>query len=186
MEPDGVNRELLTRSVPYACRILDAEEVRALSRDPDNQMSPAFVARMLAKDDVCFGVLDGEVLASYGWYSSGATTLLETVTVKFDPRYLYMYRGYTRPAYRGQNLHGVGLARACASLCSRGHAGIVTAAERVNFTSLHSAHRVGYRDIGTAVVVRAGKRTRIWQTRVSERYGMKLEPSTPLDAEELA
>ena len=76
----------------------------------------------------------------------------------------------------------MGLARACHALCARGHAGIVTAAERANFASLKSAHRVGYRDCGTAVVIRLGTRTCIWQTPISE-YRLKVDPVPRFDAE---
>ena len=184
MEPGDVNRELLSRGVPYECRILDDAEVHELSRDPENGMSAGFVSKIREKGDACFGILDGGVLASFGCYSNAATTVLKTVMVNFDPHYLYMYQGYTRPEYRGRNLHGIGLARACVTLCARGHAGIVTLAERVNFASLASAHRVGYRDCGTALIVRMGARTRIWQTRTPRRYALRLEPSTAAHLEE--
>jgi hypothetical protein len=178
LEPAGVNQDLLTRGVPYECRILEDTEIRDLSRDPENQMSGRFVDRILAKRDVCYGILDGGVLASIGWYSNAPTTVQKSVTIRFDPRYLYMYGGYTRPAYRGRNLHGIGLARACEALCARGYQGFVTVAERFNFASLVSAHRVGFRDCGLAAVIGLGGRMRIWQTRTPERYALRLE-ATP-------
>lgn len=184
LEPDGVNRELLDRHVPYECRILEDAEVRELSRDPDNQMPDAFVASALAKRDACFGILDGGVLASFGWYSNLPTVFHRTLTVRFDRRYLYMYHGYTRPTHRGRNLHGIGLARACVALCARGHDGMVTIAERVNFASLASARRVGYRDCGTAILVGVGARTRVFQTPTPRRYALRLEASIPVDAGE--
>jgi hypothetical protein len=184
MEPKDVNRELLTRSVPYECRILSDREVQELSRDPDNGMSDRFASTTCEKGDTCFGILDGGVLASYGFYSRVPTSVLKTLRIHFDSRYLYMYQGYTRPAYRGQNLHGIGLARACVALCARGHAGIVTVAQRFNFASLVSAHRTGYRDCGTAVVIGKGARMRIWQTRAPRQYALRLEPLIVADPEE--
>jgi hypothetical protein len=179
MEPAGVNPELLERPLPYACRLLEDAEVRELARDPANQMSRAFVAAVLAKGDACFGILDGDVLASFGWYSNLPTPFHGTLVVRFDRRHLYMYHGYTRPAYRGQNLHGIGLARACSVLCARGYAGVVTIAERVNFASLVSARRVGYRECGTALIVGAGEHARVFQTRTPPRFALRLEPSRP-------
>jgi hypothetical protein len=182
LEPAAVNRELLDRPVPYECRVLEDAELRELSRDPENQMSDRFLAGALAKRDACFGILDGGVLASFGWYSNLPTTFHRTLRVRFDRRYLYMYHGYTRPTHRGRNLHGIGLARACLELCARGHDGIVTIAERVNFASLVSARRVGFRDCGTALLVGAGARTRVFQTPTPRRYALRLEPSTRVDA----
>jgi hypothetical protein len=186
MEPGGVNPELLDRRVPYECRLLEDAEVLELARDPENQMSDAFLDGALRKSDACFGILDRDVLASFGWYSNRATDFHRTLRVRFDPRYLYMYHGYTRPTHRGQNLHGIGLARACAALCARGYAGVVTIAERVNFASLVSARRVGYRDCGTAVIVGAGTRARVFQTRTPRRFALRLEPSRPAASREVA
>jgi len=184
MEADRVNRELLDRRVPYECRILEDAELSELSRDPENQMSDRFLANALAKRDACFGILDDGVLASFGWYSNLPTLFHRTLEIRFDRRYLYMYHVYTRPTHRGRNLHGIGLARACVALCARGHAGVVTLAERVNFASLASARRVGYRDCGTALVARVGRRTFVWQTPSPPRYALRLEPSTSIDAGE--
>jgi hypothetical protein len=186
MMPEDVSRELLTRDVRYECRVLDPAEVRAFAADPENAMEPATVARTLAKGDVCFGILDGAVLASCGWYTNAACTVLADVTVTFDPRYLYMYGGYTRPAYRGENLHGIGLARACIALCARGFTGIVTLAERVNFASLRSSHRVGFCDCGIAVGIGNGEDIRIWQSRSPADYAIRVRPTVAVTRERAA
>jgi hypothetical protein len=176
MLPDYVSRDLLERKVRYDCRILEAHEVRDLARDPDNGLAAPWLSDALAKGGLCFGILDGDVLASFGWYTNQPCSVFETVTLSFDRRYLYMYAGYTQPAYRGENLHGIGLARACITLCARGHPGIVTIAERVNFASLRSAHRVGFRDCGMAIAVGKGDRVRVRQTRTPEQYALRVTP----------
>jgi GNAT superfamily N-acetyltransferase len=176
LEPGHESTELATRVVPYECRLLDPAEARALFRDPANDMDPAQVERALRADDQCYGVLDDGVLASFGWYSHEATPVQNSLVVTFDSRYLYMHDGYTRPEYRGQNLHGIGLARALRVLCARGYSGFVSIAERVNFASLDSAHRAGFRDGGTAVVIPRRARVHILQTRAARRYGLQLRP----------
>jgi hypothetical protein len=178
LEPGHESAELATRVVPYECRLLDPAEARALFTDPANGMDPAQVERALRADDQCYGILDGGVLASSGWYSHEPTRVQNTLVVTFDPRYLYMHDGYTRPEYRGQNLHGIGLARALRVLCARGYAGFVSIAERVNFASLDSAYRVGFRDRGTAIVIPRPTRVHIVQTHAARRYGLQLRPRT--------
>lgn len=168
--------ELATRAVPYECRLLEHAEARAFSSDPANGMIPALVEQALRGGDHCYGILDGNVLASSGWYSSRPTRVQERLLVNFDSRYLYMHGGYTRPEYRGQNLHGIGLARALRALGARGYGGIVSIAERMNFASLASAHRTGFRDCGTVIVFPVGRRVLILQTRAPSRYGLRLEP----------
>jgi len=177
LHPEDVSRELLERDVRYECRILGADDVRDLARDRENGLATPWLANVLAKGDVCFGILDGDVLASFGWYTNLPCTVLGEVTVSFDRRYLYMYGGYTQPSYRGENLHGIGLARACMALCARGYPAIVTLAERVNFASLKSSHRVGFRDCGIAVAVGSGERIRTWQTRTPAQYALRVASS---------
>jgi len=172
MEAGDVNRELLARPVPYECRILADDEIAALVHDPDDPT----VGGTPRPGDLCFAVLDGTTLASVGWYASRPTRVHRTLSVSFDPRYVYMYAGYTPPRYRGRNLHGIGLARATRALCARGYAGIVSIAERVNFASLASCDRTGFRRCGTALVVPLGGRTFIRQTRAAARYGLTLTP----------
>lgn len=177
--PEHLNRELLQRPTRYECRLLESDEVARFALEPDNRLNPAGAARETARGAVCYGILDGTELASFGWYSNAPTSVEGALTVHFDPRYLYMFHGYTKPAYRGEQLHGIGLARALETLCARGWAGFVTLAERVNFTSLVSAHRVGFRDCGTAVAVGRGARMRVWETAAPRRFGLRLSPGVP-------
>src|SRR5262245_40388468 len=67
LAPENVSRDLLERNVRYDCRILEADEVRELARSPDNGLAAPWLGNALAKGDVCFGILDGDVLASFGW-----------------------------------------------------------------------------------------------------------------------
>ena len=179
LEVEDLNAVLLAREVPYECRMLEPDEARRFAAEPESGMSVAFADKALATGGLCFGVLDGDTLASMGWYAKVPTTVLRTTWVTFEPAYWYMYQGYTRAAYRGQNLHGIGLVRACKELCARGAAGIVTLAEAVNFASLDSAHRAGYRSRGRALVVPIGDRRFVLQTRTPERYGLRLTTRTP-------
>jgi hypothetical protein len=172
LEAGDINPELLARAVPYECRILDDDEIPRLVRDPDDPT----IGGTGRAGDLCFAVLDGTTLASVGWYASRPTRVHRTLTVSFDPRYAYMYAGYTAPGYRGQNLHGIGLARATQALCARGYAGIVSIAESVNFASLASCDRAGFRRCGTALALPLGSRTFIRQTRAAARYGLRLAP----------
>ncbi|MGH7896862.1 MAG: hypothetical protein ACREQQ_02855 [Candidatus Binatia bacterium] len=170
LEPDGVNRELSSRHVPYDFRILDADEIAGLVSEPDDE-NPIGRPR---PGDVCYGILDGKTLASVGWFASRPTTVYRTVLVSFDRRYVYRYGGYTARHYRGQNLHGIGLARAMDVFAGRGYAGIVSLADRVNFAALSSCYRAGFRSCGTALVWQLRGRAFIRQTGAAERYGLRL------------
>lgn len=174
LEPADVNRELLTRAVPFDCRILTDEEVAVLTRNPED----AAVIGTPRPGSQCFGIFDGATLANAGWFTSQPTHLQHRLMASFDPRWVYRYGGFTRSRYRGLNLHGIGLARATEAFCARGYAGSVGAVERANFASLKSCYRTGFRDCGTAVVVHVRGRTFIRQTRGASRYGLRLTAIT--------
>ncbi len=172
LEPDHVNPELLRRPLPYECRFLSAPEIAGVVRDPDLVR----VSGMPRADDLCFAISDGATVASVGWYATRPTRLAGTATVHFDSRYVYMYGGYTAPPYRGQHLHGIGLARATALLGAHGHAGVVSIAESVNFASLASCDRIGFRRCGTVLVVPVRGRLVVRQSRAAARSALRLAP----------
>jgi len=180
VDMESVNRELLVRPMTYACRMLEADELKTLALDPANRIPPAFLTEALAKGDLCYGILDGDVLASYGWYSPSATTVEDWMTFHFNSQYLYMYHGYTKPEYRGQNLHGIGLVRALETACSLGYTGVVSLAEMVNYASLRSAYRSGYFNCGVAIKLGKGSRTRLWVTPGGRRFGIRMESAGKL------
>lgn len=170
-----VNQELLERPTGLEGRMLRPEEIESFSRDPDNQMPAAFVREALRKGDECYALVDDGELASFGWYSTCPTPVEPEMTIHFDRRYPYMYHGYTKPKYRGRQLHGVGLARAVALLTRRGYRGIVSLAEYVNFASLRSSYRVGFRPCGIATRTDRGGNAKVWTSAGAAAYDIAME-----------
>jgi len=59
-------------------------------------MTEDFVAEALAKGDECFGILDGQTLAAYSWYSTKPTRIRPPdLFLRIDGHYIYMYKGFT-------------------------------------------------------------------------------------------
>lgn len=170
-----VNQDLRERSTGLEGRMLEPEEVERFSRDAENQMTGSFVREALRKGDECYAFVDDGELASFGWYSTCPTPVERDMTIHFDARYPYMYHGYTKPKYRGRQLHGVGLARACAALTRRGHRGIVSLAEYVNFASLRSSYRVGFRPCGIATRTERGGNVKVWTSAGAAAYDIAME-----------
>ena len=142
-------------------------------------MRPGFAREALDHGDECFGVLDGGVLASYGWYSnrpSHITELSEDLLLHFDPGYLYMYKGYTLPSHRGERLHGLGMALALREALRRGCRGLVSTIEANNFSSLRSSYRMGYRRFGRVYAGRPFGKFRARATAGCRAYGFRVEP----------
>jgi hypothetical protein len=129
---------------------LDEEQLRRLARDPANELDASFLSEALAKGDRCYAILDGDKLAAYGWYSRRPTRIdPPALLLGFDSRLVYMYKGLTRPEYRGQRLHAVGMNRALQHYLEHGAKGIISYVESTNFDSLKSCYRLGYRHFGS-------------------------------------
>ena len=137
----------------YRCRFLERHEILAHARDPENPLPEEFLNTSLEKRDQCFGILDGDMLVSFGWYSTRPTRIGRDKLFRFPRRYVYMFHGYTRPAYRGQRLHSLGIARATRIFAAEGHAGVVSMLDASNWASRASAYGLGFRPIGTIVEV---------------------------------
>ena len=135
---------------------LDGATLRRFGDDPKYDLSREFLDEALAKGDECYGFLDGDRLASFGWYSAVPTKIADSLRFCFDRRYVYMYKGYTDPDYRGQRLHALGMTSALKQFRERGAAGLVSYVYTTNFDSLRSCYRMGYTDVGQIYCLRAG------------------------------
>ena len=160
----------------YTPLFLAAETIRNLARDPENGMSEDFLVEALSKGDECFGLLDGERLAAYGWYSSAPTRIDPAdLLLRFGAEYVYMYKGFTHPRYRGQRLHAIGMTMALREYLSRGRKGLVSYVESNNFESLKSCYRMGYAEFGSVYVMKLLGRYLTFSSRGCRRFGFGVE-----------
>jgi hypothetical protein len=150
---ETVDPAFLECEARYEGQFLTESALRAYAADARNELPHEFLDEALAKGDECYGFVTGGALAAYGWYSRKPTAIdVPGLRVSFNPEYVYMYKGFTASAHRGQRLHAVGMTRALQAYLSRGDRGIVSYVEWNNFGSLRSCYRMGYRDFGSASV----------------------------------
>lgn len=172
---DSLNAKSLEVDSRYSCRFLSDEEIRFYAEDPANDLPKDFVDLALSHSDLCFAILDGDKLASYGWYTKRAATFLPTIDIHFDPAWIYMYRGCTLPAYRGQRLHAVGMAHAMKIFVSKGSKGLISYVEASNFDSLRSVFRMGYSAIGKIFVIKILGRYLSFSSGDCSKFGLCLK-----------
>ena len=155
MAIERVNPAFATCPAPYRPMFLGASMLREFRRDSANDLSEKFLEEALSKGDECFGLLAGDTLAAYGWYSRGPTRI-DPPGLVFHPgeRHVYMYKGFTHLAHRGRRLHAIGMTLALQDYLARGFQGLVSYVESNNFSSLNSVVRTGYQGFGTIVVAR--------------------------------
>lgn len=159
-------------------RMVPAEEMRRYVRDRSNLLTDEFIDLAVSKGDRCYALFDGDAVMTYGWYSSRPTRLVEVPeapTLHFDPKYSYMYHGFTHPKYRGQRLHAVGMAAAVEELAEEGKAGLLSYVDSSNFASLKSCYRMGYETFGHVVMVKMGSQYHWRSTPGCKKYDFRVE-----------
>lgn len=129
------------------CLIAEAI-LRQLSKTSDYEISPDFLEDALRRGDECYGIFEGDKLISYGWYSYKPTEIYRNLLLSFSPGYIYMYKAFTHPNYRGQNLHPIGLNMSLQKFLQRGVKGLVAFAESHNYSSLNAGYKMGHKNFG--------------------------------------
>ena len=157
---------------------LDRETLRRMTADVKYDVTPEFLDEALAKGDECYAILDGDQPAAYGWYAHSPTRMSDGLLVRFDPAYVYMYKGLTLDAYRGRRLHAIAMTRALAACKAKGFKGLVSYIEADNLTSLKSAHRMGYVDFGWVFIFKIMGRYATVRTPGCTALGFGLAPAS--------
>jgi GNAT superfamily N-acetyltransferase len=142
----------------YHADFLTSDEVWRYAGDPQYDLPEGFVQRALRAGDECFAVRKDDVLVSYGWYASrGTNSFSATLRLSFDPQWIYLYRAFTHPAYRGRRFNAVAVTRALATYRGRGRRGLLACIDAANTASLKSFHRMGFRAFGTMYTMKLGR-----------------------------
>jgi hypothetical protein len=176
--PDMVDESFLADPRCREALLLDAAAMRPYAADPANGLTSDFVDEAARKGDRCAAVFDGDALASYGWYSTRPTRLIEAAgspVLHFHPSYVYMYHAFTRPSCRGRRLHAVGMAAALVAFVNEGHEGLISYVDSSNLASLKSFHRMGFADFGHVVLLNVKERYHWRATSGCKRHDLRLE-----------
>jgi len=172
---EGLNPQFRSSETPggYDGRFLSPREAAGLAEQFGAVLTHDFVETALAKGDEVFAILDGPTCAAFGWYSRRPTIIRDDLELHFDPIWVYMYHGYTRPEYRGKRLHALGIARALTAYGEeRGAKGMISITEGTNYRTYASSLRLGFAFRGTIYRVGLGRLSRIAQSRSCDAYGV--------------
>lgn len=164
----------------FSFSLVSPSDLMKIAESPEYEMTLDFVEAALAKGDTCYGIWKDAALASYGWYSHVPTALdNERLSFRFDPWYVYMYKGFTLDAYRGKRLHAIGITRALAAYRQGGFSGLVSYVESNNFDSLRSCDRMGFSKCGCIEVLGIGGHYRVRHEKSCAKYGLDLRVCPP-------
>lgn len=164
----------------YTAEFLSTEKLREYARDPSTELSDSFLDKALARGDQCYALREGDALAAYGWYSSGATPVgIADLVLTFNPRYVYMYKGFTDTRHRGRRLHAIGMTGALQHYRGSRYRGLVSYVEADNFDSLKSCVRMGYSVFGSIYVTRFFGRYFSFSSPGCSRFDFRLRHAAP-------
>ena len=176
LDPDDIDPIYLGVASPFSHHACGAAAFAKL-RGAAHLASEAFYQGAILRGDRCHYVADGDRIASYGWYATVPVPAVDDTWIRFSPRYVYMYKGFTAPEYRGRQLHAYGMAHAAREAQSLGYRGLISYVEVQNEGSLRSVARLGYRTFGTCVRLRVFGRTLTMSSPGCRPYGFGLTVS---------
>jgi len=158
-------------------RFFSAEELRDLAADSSNEITERFLDDALAKGDRCYGAMDGDTLATYTWVSHKPTDA-DGLILHFDPEYVYFYKAFTRPRYRGKCLNSICAHRVLRHCLSEGTRGFIADIDVHNFASLRAAVRMGFIEFGRATILKLGHLPVVHVSRGCRKYGYFFRPAS--------
>ena len=142
----------------WSFRLLTPEEVDVFAQDPSLDMGPEMAIRMRERGDACFGIIDGDRLASYGWYARrpidpepGEGNTVDYPGLTFPSDVAYMYKGFSRSDYRGRGLHALEIGLALRALAPQGIRALISTVYWTNEASVRSCRRLGMEFLGRIV-----------------------------------
>jgi RimJ/RimL family protein N-acetyltransferase len=169
LEPEHMHVPTIDSS--FELRFLTPDDVRRFARDPVNGLSTELADRAQRGLDHCFGALQGDRLANYGWYAVDSVEgeHCAGAGLGLPPNIAYMYKGFTHPDFRGMRLHGASMGEALRAMSDWGIERLLSVVYWDNAASLRSCDVLGYERLGLLVV---GPRGPIRVPRRARRFGV--------------
>jgi hypothetical protein len=153
-------------SVPVEVRQLPRSELEGYSNAAEYDFSRRFLHGIASRDDVCFGAFAGDKLVSYCFFAVMPTDIDAYLRFHFPQRWIYVYKVFTHPAWRGRRLQQQVFLRALPGMSGwlsglRQPAGFVTLAITDNVPSLSAFARLGFTPFESFRVLRVRSRPRL-------------------------
>ena len=157
------------RFTPWPVRFrfeeLSVERLRLLADSPDNPFDDT-QRQLLEQQTACgFAVFDGDAIAAYAWVAVGDVPAefnedgnpLTQLPLFLPPGCGYIFNVFVVPAYRGQRLYGAMMSQLAETMQGRGITRLIVTTEGSNFRALRSVRRMGFEELGRAMLFRVGR-----------------------------
>jgi len=146
----------------FVCREVALQELAPCTSDSAYDLSERFLSDARARADCCIGVFAGEKLVSYSFNSTVPTNIDSGFRYEFPEGWVYHFKAFTLPEWRGQGLHG----RQISAILSKfaglaGFKGLTTLVVRTNDSSLASFARFYFEPVFRFAIVGKGEKRRV-------------------------
>lgn len=124
-------------------KAVERSELDRLSAAGYSGISREFLRGIERTPDLCFGAFAGEALVSYVFFAPASPIAIDArLQFAFPADWIYVYKAFTQPAWRGKRLLHQVLAHAMTRLCPRRFVTLVVAG---NQASRKAFERCGFR-----------------------------------------
>ena len=168
--PGGPEAAASSSDSELQIRAVDRTQLARLSADRACGISQKFLRGIERTPDLCFGAFAGEALVSYVFLAPASPIAIDArLQFEFPADWIYVYKAFTRPAWRGKRLlhqvlaHGMG--------CLGPHR-FVTLVVAGNQASRKAFERCGFRPTQRFPVWRVLSRP--WPLRVPDAIGFSV------------
>ncbi|WP_286220122.1 hypothetical protein [Marinobacter apostichopi] len=152
-------------------RLLDEHELLKHSADPTLELDADFIRERLVVGDTCSGALEGGVLLGYVWRAFSPVSVKDSLWVDAGSAGRYVYKAFTRPEYRGQNI--VNSISVATESIYKGRTHNIAFIESHNYPSIRSAMKMGNKVIGYAGHWKIGSRYYCFRSPRARRLGFQ-------------
>jgi len=159
-------RATATASAAFDVRVLDRSDLARYSQESAYGISPRFLDGIAARDDLCVAAFSGSELVSYRFFAAQPTDIDAHLRFHFPPGWIYAYKAFTHPSWRGRRLHRELFLRSMSEVepwqrGSREPLGFVTLVLSDNESSAKALARVGFGPFTSFTVLRVLSRPRL-------------------------
>lgn len=153
-------------SAPFEVRVLDRSDLARYGREVLYGISARFLDGIAARDDLCVAAFSAGQLVSYRFFALQPTDIDAHLRFHFPPGWIYAYKAFTHPAWRGRRLHREVFLRSLPEVSrwlpgSGAPLGFVTLVLSDNEASAKALARVGFEPFTSFSVLRLLSRPRL-------------------------
>lgn len=173
--PDAQTLDAIPAS-ELPCREIRPEELKVYVSDSTYDLSERFLFEAGAAGSRCFGAFADGRPVSYAFHASVPTNVDSGFRFRFPEGWVYHFKAFTLPQWRGRRLHASLVRAALASLATNpGFSGLVTLVVATNYPSLTSFMRIGFKPAFRFAIVGKGEERRVLAVRgdAGERFSVE-------------